>query len=207
MTHLSLLERIRQHPRYLPFVILFLAFSLRLLVFRAISDHPQRFLQTDSSGYQGLAVNLLEYHRFGSPDADGAWQPHVNRTPVYPAFLATVYALFGISPTIAALMQNLLSTLFVALTYRLGKIWGYANQLMTETLFSLLFLMGMIIWSRMLNTKRWQYGFLSGLSLGAGALVRPVLFYFGAVAGLLTWLLYPKEKNKQWLSFSASHCW
>ncbi len=203
--------------RYLPVLILLVAFAMRLLVFQAMAGHPERFLQPDSHGYHELAANLLQFHHFGSPDEAGVWKPEVNRTPFYPAFLAANYAIFGPLPAAAILVQILISTLTVALAYSLGRLWGsprtgtlvatlmsvevgsviYANQLMTETLFNCAFLGGMVIWSVMIRKKRWQYGFLSGLLLGLDTLVRPVLFYFGPVSGLLPVLLYPRG-SKQW---------
>jgi 4-amino-4-deoxy-L-arabinose transferase-like glycosyltransferase len=198
--------------------VLLIAFALRLLVFRAISAYPERFLQPDSDGYHKLAVNLLQSGCFGAPVEHGGWMPEIRRTPGYPAFVAACYAVFGQVPTRTILVQVLISTLTVALAYRLGRLWGdtrtgllvavlvsievgsiiYASQLMTEALFGCLFLGGVVVWSMMIRNERWQYGLLSGLLLGLGALVRPVLLYFGAWAGVLTLLSYPRGVTKRW---------
>jgi 4-amino-4-deoxy-L-arabinose transferase-like glycosyltransferase len=200
---------LKSRSRYLPVLILLFALLLRLLVFQAILVNPERFRQPDSGGYHQLATNLLQFRRFGSPTETGEWSPDVNRMPGYPAFLAIVYGVFGPSVEAAILVQALLSTLAVALAYRLGNIWGgplvgvlvatlasvdvgsviYANQLMTETLFNCVFLAGMVTWSAMVKEGRWQYGLLGGLLLGLGTLVRPVLLYWSVVAGMLP-LLY-----------------
>lgn len=208
----------RKRPRYLPFLILIFAFTLRLLFFRAIIGHPERFLQPDSSGYHRLAINLIQSQRLGSFTETGDWVPDVNRMPMYPAFLAVVYAVFGPLPEAAILVQILVSTFTVALSCRLGKLWGgplvgtlvsvltsveigsiiYANQLMTETLFNCIFLGGMVAWSAMVQKGRWPYGLLGGLLLGLGTLVRPVLLYFGAVAGVLSLLSRGSLKQHMW---------
>lgn len=200
---------LKSRSRYLPVLTLLCALLLRLLVFQAILVNPERFRQPDSGGYHRLATNLLQFRRFGSPTGTGGWIPDVNRMPGYPAFLAVVYGMFGPSIEAAILVQALLSTLTVALAYRLGKIWGgplagalvatvtsmdvgsiiYANQLMTEPLFNCVFLAGMVAWSAMVKEGRWQYGLLGGLLLGLGTLVRPVLLYWSVVAGMLP-LLY-----------------
>ena len=187
--------------KYSPVVIMLIAFVLRMLVFNAISDEPSRYFQTDSGQYQSLAENLLQYQVFGAKTENSNWRLETNRTPLYPTFLALTYRIFGLLPAKAMLLQILLSVVVVALAFRFGRIWGgfqigvlsafllsielgsilYASQLMTETLFNLFFLGGLVFWSTMLNQQRWQYGLLCGAMLGLGTLVRPVLFYFGGM--------------------------
>ncbi len=216
---MNALYRNRRNALLLPLGILLVAFALRIAVFDAIAHHPERFLQPDSHGYHRLAVNLVELHRFGTLAETGDWQPEVNRTPLYPAFLALDYVLLGAtSPTGAVLVQILVSTLVVALAYRLGKLWGgqrvgmlvalvlsvevgsviYASQLMTETLFNCVLTASTLLWSLALRRRRWTYACVGGGLLGLGALVRPVLFYFGPVAALLAWLLGPRRDRRRW---------
>ncbi|RLC78502.1 MAG: hypothetical protein DRJ03_25135 [Chloroflexi bacterium] len=209
----------RRNVSLLPLGILLVAFAIRIAVFDAIAHYPERFLQPDSHGYHRLAVNLVEQHRFGTLSETGDWQPEVNRTPLYPAFLALDYVLLGAkSPTGAVLVQILVSTLTVALAYRLGKLWGgrrvgvlvalvlsvevgsviYASQLMTETLFNCVLTASTLLWSLALRRRRWTYACVAGGLLGLGALVRPVLFYFGPVAAFLAWLLGPRRDRRRW---------
>jgi len=206
--------------RALPILILLVAFALRMWLFGAMVRYPDRFFQVDSHSYHSLAINLLRFHRFGSFDQAGVWVPHVDRTPPYPVFLATNYAIFGSLPAAAIMIQILVSTLTVALAYHLGRRWGnaragtliallmsievgsvlYANQVMTETLFSCVFLGGMVAWSAMIWRKQWACGFLSGIMLGLAALIRPALMYFGPVGGLLSLLLYRGDRRRRWLA-------
>jgi len=210
--------RPRRGPGYLLIFILLVAFALRMLFFMAMVGHPDRFFQEDSNAYHRLAVNLVRFHRFGFFDEAGAWIPHVDRTPPYPAFLAAVYIVFGPLPAVAMIVQSLISTLTIALAYRLGRLWGspytgavvaifvsietgsvlYANQVMTETLFNVVFLGGIVIYSEMIWQRRWQYGFLSGAMLGLATLIRPILSYFGPLAGLLSLLSYRGGRRQRW---------
>ncbi len=211
----------------IPLTILLVAFVLRSTVFAAIARHPERLLQPDSHGYHRLAVSLVELHRFGTSTATGDWRPEVNRTPLYPAFLALDYLLFGAaSPSCAVLVQVLVSTLTVALAYRLGGLWGgrrvgalvalvlsvevgsviYARQLMTETLFDSVFTAGMLLWSPALRRRRWSYACAAGALLGMGALVRPVLFYFGPLAAFLIGLLDQRRELNGGAAWGAYKC-
>lgn len=200
----------------LALLILLVAFALRMMLFGAIASHPERFLQADSPKYYPLAIDLLQFGGLGSFDEVGDWSPNVDRTPVYPVFLAIVYAVFGPLSEAAMIIQVLISTLTVAIAYRLGRLWIgrragvivallmsieigsilYANQVMTETLFGFGLVGGMAVWSVMARQKQWRYGFLSGAALGLTTLIRPILFYFGPLVGLLSLLLYRGKRNR-----------
>lgn len=194
-------------------------------VFKVVSQEPSRFFQTDSASYQTLATHLLQDRVFGSLNQNGSWSLEINRTPLFPMFLAGVYALFGLLPAKAMVIQSLFSIIIVALAFKLGRIWGnffialwlalllsievghvlYASQMMTETLFDLFFLGALLLWSIMIRRKQWRYGLLCGLMLGLGTLIRPILFYFGGVLCLLTPFLYQdKVKYRAWAGLAIA---
>jgi 4-amino-4-deoxy-L-arabinose transferase-like glycosyltransferase len=201
-------------------LVLLIAFTLRMSLFGTMSSHPERFLQVDSSKYYPVAMNLLQFGRFGSLDATGEWVPDVDRTPIYTTFLAVVYAAFGPFSEPAMIIQALISTLTIAIAYRLGRLWVgrraglivallmsvevggilYANQVMTETLFGLGLVGSLAIWSVMVRQKRWRYGFLSGAALGLTTLIRPITVYFGTVMGFLSLLVYRGRKRDRLLA-------
>jgi 4-amino-4-deoxy-L-arabinose transferase-like glycosyltransferase len=182
-----------------------------MLLFSAIVNHPERFFQTDSSQYHLGALGLLQSHHLPK---------NLDRPPVYLGFLAAIYATLGPLPTAAIVVQILISTLTVALAYVLGRLWSghrvgmivailmsievgstlYANQVMTETLFGFVLLGGMVIWSVMIQRRQWRHGLLSGAALGLGALVRPVLVYFGPAVGLLSLMLYRGGRRERWFA-------
>ena len=201
----------KQGFAYLLILILLVAFTLRMLLFWAMVGHPERFFQVDSSSYQSGAISLLQYHQF---------PPNLDRPPLYLVFLAAIYTAFGPFPTAAIIVQIFISTFTVAIAYFLGRLWHspragvvvavlmsieigsvlYANQVMTETLFNCALLGGMSIWGVMVRRKQWRYGFLSGGILGLSTLIRPILFYFGPVVGLLSLLLYRGGRRERWLA-------
>jgi 4-amino-4-deoxy-L-arabinose transferase-like glycosyltransferase len=189
-------------------------------LFGTMVGHPDRFLQVDSSNYYPVAINLLKSGKFGSLDDTGEWIPNIDRTPGYPAFLAIIYAVFGPLSEAAMIIQTLVSTLTVAIAYHLGRLWAgrraglivallmtvevgsilYANQVMTETLFSLGFVGGIVLWSVMVRKRQWQYGFLSGAVLGLTTLIRPILYYFGPVIAVVSLLSCRGPKTKRLLA-------
>jgi len=212
----SLVISSRQRFKYLMILVLLLAFSIRMLVFSAMANDSEKFFQNDSVLYQKLAVNLHEFRQFGLLTEEG-WGPHINRTPLYPGFLAIVYTVFGVQPAVAMLVQGLISTVTVALAYRLGQLWNgprigalvailmslevvsifYTSQLMTETLFSFFLLAGVVACSAMIQHRKWQYGLVSGMMLGLAALTRPLVFYLIPVIVVLSVLLYVGGKKQR----------
>jgi 4-amino-4-deoxy-L-arabinose transferase-like glycosyltransferase len=161
----------------------------------------------DEREYNQIAVNLLVRGEF----ALEAGQPTSIRPPLYPAFVAAVYALFGRENYQAVrLLQAALSLANVLLLYRLGTdvlsrragLWlaglfcfypsflGYDNLLLTEVLFTLLLCATclLLVWS----LQRQSLGclVLAGLCLGLAALTRSVVWLFPPVLGaflLLAW--------------------
>jgi 4-amino-4-deoxy-L-arabinose transferase-like glycosyltransferase len=208
----SLSRHARRGRTYSPILVLLLAFALRMLLFRAMIGHSERFFQIDSAQYHVGAIDLLQSRQL---------PPNLDRPPAYLIFLAAIYAAAGSPYTAAIIVQVFISTLTVAIAYRLARLWIgsrvagvavaalmsievgsilYANQVMTETLFSFVFLVGMAIWSVMIQRRQWRYGLLSGAVLGLATLVRPVLFYFGPLVGLLSLLFYRRGKRERWLA-------
>ncbi len=91
----------RQHPRFFLFSAL-AGLSLRLLFFfrfPAITD--------DSLVYGDLAKNLLQHGVYGLTEA-GRIVPSCSRLPGYPAFLAAVFAIFGLEHYRTVLLLQIL---------------------------------------------------------------------------------------------------
>jgi hypothetical protein len=142
----------------------------------------------DAKGYHGLALCMLESNGFCL---------HTNRTPGYPAFIAAVYALFGAQPWIVLLMHVLVDALTIALTYALGVAFfspvvaGVAavllafdptslftsSSLITDSLFTLLFLASVALFLRAIASARLGWGLAAGVALGLAAWVRPSAQY------------------------------
>lgn len=111
-------------------------------------------VSVDAQGYHALALNLLAGHGFTLNTAP-PFVPDAIRTPLYPVFVATVYALTGPAAAHVALAQSLLDALtalvIVASVRRLTSgsrwawvagalyalnptAWRFANELLTEIL-------------------------------------------------------------------------
>lgn len=178
------------------------AMAWRVALAGAAWAHPDRLLTEEDSGeYLQIARNLLAGHGF-SQAARPPYVADVRRTPVYPAFLALVFALPGSGARSAAAAGAIVSVLTVAATFRLVQLlagssaawWAavllsldlttatYATQLLTEPLFSLLLVLSFL---PLLAGKRAspRAGLAAGAVSGLAALCRPIgVLAFAALA-------------------------
>ncbi len=196
-------------------IILLIAVTLRLLVLGGIWPDRQKILQPDSGGYDRLGFNLAKHHTFSGSER-APFEPDVSRTPGYPLFLAIAYIIFGHAQFIVILVQELLGVITVYVTYRIGRVLFnrnvgliaagfmavdvgqilYANQLLTETLFTLLLSLSMYYLITSLKENRTREGILAGIFLGLATLCRPVTFYLPAFLILIFALCHRTD----WLS-------
>src|SRR5207247_2091811 len=125
-------------------------------------------------------------------------RPEFLRTPGYPAFIATVYLIFGQSHAAVLLMQVFLSTLTVLVVYLLGARmwssvgllaaamtvfeplqWYSAGTMLSEGLDALLLMLvvatGFIMFAQERPKLRWP--FLLGIAVATATMVRPVTYY------------------------------
>src|SRR5262249_15262362 len=128
---------------------------LRLALWTWFQDLPPR--GWDEQDYNRLAVRLVTHGDYASPTGELV----SLRPPLYPAFVAAIYAVCGLENYQAVrLIQAVLSLLTVYLAYKLGALaasprvgvvlaacccfypsfLGFNNLLLTETLFTLLLL-------------------------------------------------------------------
>jgi len=166
----------------------------------------------DAAQYVAYAWNLTEHHTFakdlpGSPTLT----PDNYRDPGYPVLLSLLMKAFGTGDAWYAsvlLFQALLGALTVAVATQTGRYWlssrwaicagmlmaiwphsiSINGYLLTETLFSFLCALGLLLLARACNRKNVPWGFAAGTVLGAAALTNAVLLPFAIVlAGLLGW--------------------
>ncbi len=188
---------VRSH-RVLLVVILGLCFFLRAGAVVAVLDRdPHVVVQADTPTYERPALALLEDGVFARSPQDQ--RPEFLRTPGYPAFIATVYLIFGQSHAALLLMQVLLSTLTVLVVYLLGaRMWSVsvgllaaamtafeplqwysAGTMLSESLDTLLLMLvvaiGFIMFAQEKPKLRWPL--LLGLVIATATMVRPVTYY------------------------------
>jgi hypothetical protein len=142
------------------------------------------------------------------------------RPPLYPAFLASLYHLTGLSPErffIARLAQALLNAALVPLTFALARrlfpqsprlaalaAWIvalypmliiYPLALATENLFFVLFLGTVLMLTLAVQTRLTRFFLLSGLLLGLTALTRSVILAFGGLIFIWGFFLLRQRRN------------
>jgi 4-amino-4-deoxy-L-arabinose transferase-like glycosyltransferase len=182
------------HTHRLLLGLLLASVVLRLAVFAYITPTPEKYYTYDSSGYDRRAINLLDHHIL-SGNATAPFTPDLERTPVYPGFLAAIFGVFGHRPAIAILIQILLGSLTAVVTYAVARelrfsnvaaaLAGFivavdpvsvmtANRLLTETLFTLTLVTGMLLLLRFWRNGQLQWLIGSAVLLALAALTRPV---------------------------------
>lgn len=164
---------------------------------------------------------IQQYFTFdmSNVDYDPRGVPTSFRPPLYPAYLALVYFIFGIGPKrffIARLSQVILSAALVPLGYFVSrmlfpdrnKVWKisawiltlypmlviYPLSLATENLFFLLLLGSFYVLLLAENKRRWHWFALSGVLLGLTALTRSVALAFAGLSVLWIWLVLKEFK-------------
>ena len=181
------------------FFLLMLGLAVRLFSLFFYFRYNPLMLSFDSGHYHQTALSLLSTGSF----SDAAGAPYFYRLPGYPFFIACCYTLFGVNPVVVLCIQNILSlavplalyfltiqlfpeylaAAFIAFTLALfhpGYII-YANLLMSELLFLLLFLCFIFLFQEALLSNKKQGDssgyrsfFMAGIFLGLASLVRPI---------------------------------
>jgi 4-amino-4-deoxy-L-arabinose transferase-like glycosyltransferase len=200
--------------RYLWLImIVAVALLLRGLLLLQISDHPQTALTPDSYGYLSLAKNLFTHGIF-SRAMEPPFEAEIERTPLYPIFLAVTF-FFSEDFKFALFVQCLLDVTICVLVVYLGwlvwdkrsALWAgfftatslglivYSVTLMSETLFTLLLILhsiSVIVFLKLMQQapnwrKFWPKLAITALTLAGATLTRPIALYFIVVEGCLIW--------------------
>jgi len=215
-------ELLRQHLRFF-LIVSFAGVALRLLF---ILRFPG--VTTDSFVYGDIAKNWLQHGVFGLSGV-GDITPTYIRLPGYPAFLAAVFAIFGVEHyravlvlqmfvdlgtcfLIADLARRLLSPRAAGVAFLLAALCpflaNYVANALTETwevFFTVLALDLAVIGLQALQHPSLRPWTECGLAVGAAILLRPdgALLLFVIEAYLLALVLCRKKKT--WTGVSALH--
>ncbi|MBW2699457.1 MAG: glycosyltransferase family 39 protein [Deltaproteobacteria bacterium] len=196
-------------------LLLFLAFALRLIHLLEVDDTPF-FLQ--------LHNDSAVYHHWAMLISLGDWlgtsYPVFYQGPGYAYFLASIYTVFGEAPWWACMIQVILGTLSVGLTYELGRrLFGPATGLIAGllaacypmfiftnalllgvTLIVFLNLLMLILIASAMPRPSWWKWLAAGLLLGLSALLRGNILIFGPLAVIAVIAYYGWDNKRRWLS-------
>lgn len=191
---------------YYLLALVFVSRLLLLFIFKpwlpAMQD--QVVLLYDAVGYHKLALILLETCRIKN---------EILRTPIYPAFIAGIYALFGVKPFIVLFAQIFIS---VAIGYFFYKIVAqlsnrtianialfifaieptlilYTSFLYSEVLFMFFTMFSLYLLINGIKQNKISLFIFSGIALGLATLTRPAGQYLIIVYVLLI-LFYAIQK-------------
>ncbi len=189
------------HKGTVLFPILILALAAGALLYAYISPKPVKFYTPDSLGYERIALNIVQNGAF-SGQTEPPFLADLHRPPIYPAFMAVVYALWGHTPAAVVLLQVFIFSLTVALTFSVSRLLGLStvaglaaaavlavdpvsimatNLLLTETLYTVLLVLGMAALAAYLGEGRIRWLVASALLLGLSGLTRPIGQYLPIV--------------------------
>lgn len=172
-------------------LIVGLAFGVRV-TYTHLMPESMWLQAADASDFHLMGTYLLTDDIFSWSRTPPLYPDHV-RTPLYPYFLATIYALTDFSVLAVVLVQAMLDTLTVAVTFRLGELiggprvgltaaflyavspmaWRFSNQLFSEVLFGLLLVLSLWFLVRYLRRDHRRDIVLFGLFMGLAILCKP----------------------------------
>lgn len=171
---------------------------------------------SDQGGYKQLGAGMArsggEFTRF--PDSP-VFIPEVIRTPGYPAFVAVIYKLFGVSTLPVAIAQAFVFAIICLIVYSLTRRLAgeraatvaalmtalfpplpyYGALVLTEVWTTLVLMAAMLVCLRAVQHGRRRDFMLAGLLFSAATIVRPafVLLPFGLAMAMP--LLVPAERR------------
>ncbi len=192
-----------------------LALLLRLAAFAAADRPAEFFHRPDSEEYDRLAWNLVAHGAY-SLEESAPWTPDLTRTPVFPLFVAGCYSLAGHRPALAVLAQVGFAVATVLLLGALGRRFftapaalagaallaldpssiRFATLLLSETLFTSLFLGSLFCLLAYLRTPGWGWLTAAALLTGLAILCRPIAVFWPAA--LLPGALLVARRERRW---------
>jgi 4-amino-4-deoxy-L-arabinose transferase-like glycosyltransferase len=206
---MNLTDGLLKHKKQKLAILLLVSFIVRLLIFLRFQPWQSAVIQDqilifDSFGYHNLALCIKNYFSFCG-DA--------FRTPGYPFFIAVIYALFGNHPYTVLFIQIFLNLISILLMYKIGKqlfsekagfiaavLFSsdihhaiFINYLLTETIYTTLFLAGLLFYIKGLKQSAFRYFVYCGVIYGISTLVRPISQYYIGGILLFTLLWYLKD--------------
>lgn len=193
--------------------IFFLALVIRLLIIGFFPFPESEF--EDAAEYNNIAWNILQGHGYSMNKIE-PYDPTARRGPTYPFFLAAIYLFFGQNYLAVCVIQAILNAFTCLIIYLLGRkafdnkriglvaalgaalypcFWEFTRQLVTETLFTFLLALILLLWIKAIKEKSDRWYPLIGMLIAIGALCRTTLSAFPIFILLGLLLLYQDKKR------------
>ena len=172
---------------------------------------------SDQGGYQQLGAAMASSGEFTRYPDSPTFIPEVIRTPGYPAFVAVIYRLFGVSTLPVAIAQAFVFVLICCLVYALAaRLAGhraatvaafmtalfpplpyYGALVLTEVWTTFVLMAAMLVCLRAIQSGRTRDFLIAGLLFSCTTIVRPafILLPFGLAAAMP--ILVPPERNRR----------
>jgi 4-amino-4-deoxy-L-arabinose transferase-like glycosyltransferase len=205
------------------FSILAIGLILRLLPLIFFWGKPLTIV--DETHYQAIAENILRHQEFALETGHST----SIRPPLYPAFLTAIYSVTGgVHLNAVRMIQILISLGIIYVIYRLalrlfdekvGRVAAlifavypslivFSHFVLTEILFTFLFLVFVYFFVAFLQHKKYLDIFLTGLFLGLAALTRSILYPFMVITIVfMAAVLRDSFANKtKWTSLLIAGC-
>lgn len=198
-------------------VVIGLLVVIRISLFIYFVVTEGQFIVGDSSLYTQLARNLIDHQVF-SIEFQPPFDLDAFRTPGYPLMLVLLEYLGMKGGYWIAFWQEVIYGCCLWLFYRsslpifgkkvarIGLLFllvelgglSYPRFIISETLFLIFFIPGLLLVGHYLKNLDWRYLVLGGFILGVGVLIRPVLLYFPLViCGTL--IAFAFRNKQQWI--------
>jgi 4-amino-4-deoxy-L-arabinose transferase-like glycosyltransferase len=215
---IELRQRARSWPAWLPWLGLWvLALALRWGY--AVSLPPDAPVEAvDAQGYHALAVNLVAGRGF-SLNTEAPFVPDGIRTPLYPVFVAAVYAASGPIARHVTLVQGALDAatalIVLAVARRLlGRgwapwaagglyalnpaAWRFSNVLLTEIVLAAALAWMLWAWVRYASSRRSGWLVAAAVLAAVAALIKPNVVLVPALVAAATLLLPAQRTGTVW---------
>lgn len=188
---------------------------LRLLLIAWVqAAGPDRVLAPDSPSYENPALALLAVQRFSaSPDRPD--DPESIRTPGYPLFIASIYAIAGRHRSVLLLAQAAVSVVTIAWTARLAHRlfgprgaaacaailalepvgWAHVSLLLSETLFTLTIVAVLATGVAFAGSPGRRAAIFLGFACACAAWVRPIAYFLPFV--VIAWMILTAASRRQ----------
>jgi 4-amino-4-deoxy-L-arabinose transferase-like glycosyltransferase len=183
---------------------------------------------SDQGGYQQLGAAMARSGAFTRFPESPVFIPEVIRTPGYPAFVAVIYRLFGVSTLPVAIAQALVFAVICLIVYGIGRrvaneraatiaafltalfppLPYYGALVLTEVWTTFMMVLAFLICLRAMQRDRRRDFILAGVLFSATTIVRPAFFLLPFGLAIAMPILIRTERSGRrlthWAAFAVA---